>query len=384
MPLIEVKDFATTAQFQEHLIQITIPDLIDTWEESTPYQIFINRYKCRLIQSINYNPLSNKTGKEAQELLYQHIYELNNGRSNIGLNYNFKIFIEEEQRFLMNSPDLNLTIKQVVIRDAYLNFLNENNEKLRRTSNLSNKIFYDAPKLSERLSTLSKASLLQLRQCDVQIKQLFRELDAISEVFEKSFKEEEEEPKQVRESFPNMDWSYFTNPFQLDGYPDATKEFIRAIIVWFREKMYDRKKRLYWKRTPNTYLLIEEYIEELKQEVDPPKQMQETENKATAKEFMSAENYPRSIFVSQTYYNFFCLLADQATNLKQLSFIFRQMSEKEQPKMIVVKDKQFRDWFNDQPFYIKLDEATSTYPNAKNEDRLWAYNTAKNLYFNES
>jgi hypothetical protein len=52
--------------------------------------------------------------------------------------------------------------------------------------------------------------------------------------------------------------------------------------------------------------------------------------------------------------------------------------------MIVVKDKQFRDWFNDQPFYIKLDEATSTYPNAKNEDRLWAYNTAKNLYFNES
>jgi hypothetical protein len=384
MPLIEIKDFATTIQFQEHLIQITIPDLIDTWKESTPYQIFINRYKCRLIQSIYYNPLSNKTGKEAQELLHQHIYELNNGRSNIGLNYNFKIFIEEEQSFLMNSPDFNITEKQVVIRDAYLNFLNENNGKLRRTSNLSNKIFYDSPKLSERLSTISKASLLQLGQCDAQIKQLFRELDAISEVFEKSFKEEKEEPRQVRESFPNMDWNYFTNPFQLDGYPDAIKEFIRAIIAWLREKMYDRKKRLYWKRTPNTYLLIEEFIEELKQEVDPPKQMQQAESKATAKEFMSVENYPRSIFASQKYYAFFCLLADQATNLKQLSFIFRQMSEKENPKMIVVKDKAFRDWFNEQPFQMKAEEATSTHPNAKNEDRIWAYNTVKKLYFNES
>jgi hypothetical protein len=77
-------------------------------------------------------------------------------------------------------------------------------------------------------------------------------------------------------------------------------------------------------------------------------------------------------------------LADQATNPKQLSFIFRQMSEKEESQMIVVKDKPFRDWFNEQSFPLKVNEATSTYVNAKSEDRIWLYNTAKKLYFNES
>jgi hypothetical protein len=383
MPLIEVKDFVTTAQFQEHLCQLSAPKIIQTWAGSTPYQVFINRYKYRLIQHNIYNPLSNKSGQEAEELLHKYIYGVNNGVSNIGLYYNFRMFIEVEKSFLIEAPDSKLTSNLIILRDDYLDFLNQNSEKLRRISNLSNNIFPFSSKLSEKLATVSKASLLKMQYYDRQTMRLFRELDAISEGFEKSFRAESEEPKQLCENFPNMDWYYFKTPFQLEGYPDAIKEFIRALIAWFKEEMYDRKKRLCWQKTPNTYLLIEEFIEELKQVIEQPKPIEQLEIVELVNQNVTVENYPKFIFASQKDYNFFCLLANQATTFKQFSFLYRQMSEQEMPMMIVVKDKPFRDWFNGESFPRSLENCTETFQKSEHPDRIWAYKIAKQLFFNK-
>jgi hypothetical protein len=147
--------------------------------------------------------------------------------------------------------------------------------------------------------------------------------------------------------------------------------------------MYERKNNLYWQKTPKTYLIIEEFIEELKQAIEQTKPIAQLENVEIVNQSVAVENYPKFIFASQKDYDFFCLLASKATTSKQLSFIFREMSEKEKPPMVVVKDKQFRDWFNEQPFEMNLEGYTATYQNSINSDRLWAYNVAKQLFFNK-
>jgi len=383
MPLIEVEHFATTVKFLENLYQAEAPVIIQTWVGSTPYQVFINRYKYRLIQYHKYNPLSHKSGIEAQELLQEYIFGVNIGDTNIGLEYNFKMFIEAEKYIFREASGSTLTSDLIILREEYLNFLDEISNKLERIYRLSQKVFHASSKLSEKLVTVSYASLLKMEQCDTQITQVFKELDAISEVFEKSFKEESEEPVLVRENFPNMDWEYFKNPFQLEGYPEAINEFIRAVIAYCKEEMYERKTKLFWTKTPNTYLVIEEFIEELKQAIAQQKGVEQLTVTVPESKNKREEEYARFIFASQEAYSFFCLLASKATTPKQLSFIFREMSEKENPPMIVVKDTPFRDWFNEQPFEMNLEGYTATYQNAINSDRIWAYNIAKQLFFNK-
>ena len=383
MPLIEVRDFPSRSEFQQHLRNIIESDLVDTWIGSSPYQIFINRYKFRLMEENVYSPFDNKSGIKVDELLNQYIFEVNQHVNKIGIKLDFKMFVNTELDFFSKSSHLNYTIQQVEIQQKYIDFLNQNQDKLYRINNLSLQCFANSPKISEKLSTISKATLLTLEPFDKQTARLFRELDEISEVFEKSFKDESEEAMQHKKDFSYLDWDYFKSPFQLEGYPEATEEFIRAVVAWLREEMYERKKSLYWLKTPNTYLVIEEFIEELRQVIEQPKQVAQYETKALENQSVVIENYPKFIFASQKGYDFFSLLANQATTPKQLSFIFRQMSEKEKPLMIVVKDKAFRDWFNRESFPLTLENFTQTYDKSINADRLWAYDIAKYLFFNK-
>jgi hypothetical protein len=384
MPLIEVKDFATTVQFQEHLIQITIPDLIDTWEESMPYQIFINRYKLKLIETSTAMVFKDNIGEEVERRLTQYIYGLYDYSCRIGEHFTFEEFFSSETIFFSQEGKPLYSAEQIIRLESYFDFLYRNQNKLIRIYNIATIYDVHVEKLRLRLKYFYKSNDLNLFQLDEQFLKLFTTLDNFYELFEKSFKAESEEKVVQKEDLLFIDWVYLKKPFQLEDDCADVITFVSALKGYLKEALYQRKVFLQWHKTPNTYLIVDYFIEELKDEIELLKASQQTKFDAAENKITTIENYPRSIFVSQKYYNFFCLLADQVTSLKQLSFIFRQMSEKEEPKMIVVKDKQFRDWFNDQPFYIKLDEATSTYPNAKNEDRLWAYNTAKNLYFNES
>ena len=139
----------------------------------------------------------------------------------------------------------------------------------------------------------------------------------------------------------------------------------------------------YWTQIPHTYAFIENFIEELKQEIDLLKTPKIEAPKETVIPRNQNESYPKYIFNSYESYRFFQVLASQATKPIQLSFIFRQISEQENPQMIVVKDTQFREWFNQQPFELKLEYWTYTYDNAANSDRIWCYSIVKALIFKE-
>jgi hypothetical protein len=384
MPLIEVKNFSKTSKFQEHVDAVSIQEIVHSWEGSTLFEIFINRYKYRLIQNVNYNPLTSLSGIEAEQMLNHYIFEVNRSSSSVGMNFGFRKFIKVENDFFKQEMILEIEKDQAKLILSYLDFINQNEKKLCRISNLSNQVLANTEKISAKIEANPKVALLRLNHYDNQTRDLFAKLDDIYELFQKSFKHDSEELVQQKENFPIFEWDYYKKPFQLEGYPEAQEEFLRAVIAWLREELYERMHTFYWTKTPNTYVIIEEYITELLQEIDQTKEeklllIQPIENK-----IIKEENYPKFIFASQKDYDFFCILTKRATTYIQLSFIYRQMSEIENPAMIVVKDKPFRDWFNKEPFDLKMHDTTNTYINAVSADRLWFYNTLKDLFFNES
>jgi hypothetical protein len=384
MPLIEVKDFPSTTHYLERLLQISTPDLIDTWEGNTPNEIFINRYKIALIKASAQLIFESNTGIAVEGILASYIYGLQKENNSIIKKFTFDEFFSSEILFFAQNGKSLYSIEQIIRLRTYFDFLNQNKNKIERIRRFPEIINLHVLNLVQRLHSYYNLDDLNLHQLDDQLFILFEKLDHCYELFERSFKDESEEKVWQKQEFLFIDWDYLKEPFQLEDDRAGMIMFINALKGYLKEALYQRKVFLEWHKTPKTYQIIEHFIEELKQESDKFKKAEQTITTAQDKRIDKAEDYPRSIFASQECYDFFCLLVHQATTSKQLSFIFRQMSEKENPVLIVVKDKAFRDWFNKQPFQMKAEEATSTHPNAKNEDRIWAYNTVKKLYFNES
>jgi hypothetical protein len=384
MPLIEVKDFPSTTHYLERLLQISTPDLIDTWEGNTPNEIFINRYKIALIKASAQLIFESNTGIAVEGILASYIYGLQKENNSIIKKFTFDEFFSSEILFFAQNGKSLYSIEQIIRLRTYFDFLNQNKNKIERIRRFPEIINLHVLNLVQRLHSYYNLDDLNLHQLDDQLFILFEKLDHCYELFERSFKDESEEKVWQKQEFLFIDWDYLKEPFQLEDDRAGMIMFINALKGYLKEALYQRKVFLEWHKTPKTYQIIEHFIEELKQESDKFKKAEQTITTAQDKRIDKAEDYPRSIFASQECYDFFCLLVHQATTSKQLSFIFRQMSEKENPVLIVVKDKAFRDWFNEQPFQMKAEEATSTHPNAKNEDRIWAYNTVKTLYFNES
>ena len=381
MPLVEVKDFASATQFKEYLRQMSPTDIIDTWAGCTPYEIFINRVKTVLIESASEMVFENNTGEVIELRLVRYIYDEHYKSSSIGRNSSFANFFSSEMLFFGQNGKPIYSANQIMMLDTYTQFLIENEGKLIRIDKIPYCYQIDVEKFSRKLKSFYKSESLKLHQLDEQFAQLFEQIDGKYELFEKSFKCESDEKRLQKEDFLFIDWDYLKKPFQLEDDIYDVIEFVKALIDYFREELYQRKLFFQWRKTPNTYLIIEYFIEELKQEILLLKNTELLNKEVQQIQFTSVENYPKFIYASQKDYEFFYIMASQATLFVQVSFLFRQMSEKEKPLMIIAKDAVFRDWFNTQDFKIKLDTYTVTFDKAQNADRIWFYNTAKMLFF---
>ena len=78
-------------------------------------------------------------------------------------------------------------------------------------------------------------------------------------------------------------------------------------------------------------------------------------------------NYPIRVFKTPEAYHFFDTCAKQLTSIQMISFLYRRMAE--QQGLIYLKDKAFRDWFNEQDYPASLDYPTATYERAATEER---------------
>lgn len=85
-------------------------------------------------------------------------------------------------------------------------------------------------------------------------------------------------------------------------------------------------------------------------------------------------NFPTHIFKDYDAYELFQKLASKATNQEEIGFYFRQMSEKETPKLIVAKETAFRTWFNEESGNkIELKNPIKTWDRIKGQPQKYLF-----------
>jgi hypothetical protein len=90
-------------------------------------------------------------------------------------------------------------------------------------------------------------------------------------------------------------------------------------------------------------------------------------------------DYPKHIFTNKQAYLLFHTIATEMNKHAQLSFLFRQMSEAENPQLIMCRDAVFREWFNEQEYNLELEYVTKRLTDVSTEDRQTFYALAKKL-----
>ena len=83
--------------------------------------------------------------------------------------------------------------------------------------------------------------------------------------------------------------------------------------------------------------------------------------------------FPTHIFKDYSAYELFQKLASHAKNQEEIGFYFRQMSEKETPRLIIAKETVFRTWFNEESDHkIELKNQIKTFDRIKGVDHKYA------------
>lgn len=190
------------------------------------------------------------------------------------------------------------------------------------------------------------------------------------------FNENEMQEKTNINKITSFDFEYFRDPILLQEFEEDKRLYFRYLKTYIKDALQTRKEAFKLNKLPSIYEFFDDYANGL--------YLTEAALKTNSPQFKEKEvsineNYPKSIFETAADYDLFLHLIGFATNTAQLSFIYRMMAEKERPAKILVKDTPFRDWFNRQPFNLKLDSHTKTFINAENEDRKMHYNAVNKL-----
>ena len=160
-----------------------------------------------------------------------------------------------------------------------------------------------------------------------------------------------------------FDMEYFLNPALIQD-PVELKNYREILKAWVNKIGQDLKYNLNLPSVPPIVLWMAA-------EMDGKNQPAVIE--------METKDYPKYIFAHYNAYHLFDTLAKEMTSHPQISFLFRQMSEKEKPALIVTENSNFIKWFNQQEYSLTLDYPTKTYDLSKTDDRIILYNAVKSL-----
>ena len=116
------------------------------------------------------------------------------------------------------------------------------------------------------------------------------------------------------------------------------------------------------------FTIIENFFIKLITKIEALNQNCNTQNPSVKKQSNenNSKEFPTHIFKDEASYRFFEQLAKTAKNQEEIGFYFRQMSEKETPKLIIAKETTFRNWFNEESGNkIELKNPIKTYDRIK-------------------
>jgi hypothetical protein len=174
------------------------------------------------------------------------------------------------------------------------------------------------------------------------------------------FKKRESYEKEISQVF---DMDYFLNPALIQD-PIELKNYREVLRAWVNKMGQDLKHNL-------NLPVVPPITEWMASEIGSTDHLNEIQNET--------KDYPKYIFTNYKAFDLFDTIAKEMTTHPQISFLFRQMSEKEKPALIVVENSDFVKWFNQQNYGYTLDYTTKTYEQSKTEDRIALYKVVKNL-----
>lgn len=160
-----------------------------------------------------------------------------------------------------------------------------------------------------------------------------------------------------------FDMDYFLNPALIQE-PIELRNYCETVKTWIKKIGQDLKFKLNLPFIPN---MLEWLVLEIGNDAKSEALEEET------------KEYPKYIFTNYKAFDLFDTIAKEMTTHPQISFLFRQMNEKEKPALIVVENSDFIKWFNQQNYSFTIDYPTKTFEQSKTEDRIVLYNVVKNL-----
>lgn len=303
-------------------------------------------------------------------------------RKDVGF-YNYQQVVLHELQLLYDSKSLDYSLTQkAAVFESYLH-LNKQRFKELDTLIRMNKMKGIYKDCREIANLTMKKPFIDIAELNTQLQRLFYYTDRnylLKLLHPTNYQDYiNREQKGVKE----FNYNYYKNPPIYEADPKEKEIYLRFLKAWILENIENRKTILNWRSLPEEYKKLKFYAVSLLPSVD----INTTINmplEHTKQETVEVLEYPSHIFPNYQTFQLFKLLMESFNTHSTVSFVYRMMSEKENPALIVVKDTPFRDWFNQQSYNLQLETFTKTFENVKNDDRIALYKLAKSMIFNKS
>ena len=174
------------------------------------------------------------------------------------------------------------------------------------------------------------------------------------------------------------DLKFNINPPLLLGNEEKKKQYKKILGTWLLAKLEERiyQYRLDKHDLPEPYLFVKQTAEAL---FHNQKTTIEIENLLPDKTETIVFN-PR-IFKDAASFELFETCNKSVAGPTDLGFLYRKMAEKEKPPLILVRDKEFRDWYATKYNPELVRTFTKTFDRAYSKERNEAYDRAKSEVF---
>lgn len=174
------------------------------------------------------------------------------------------------------------------------------------------------------------------------------------------------------------DLKFQVNPPLLLGNEEKKKQYKKVLGTWLLAKLEERiyQYRLDKQNLPEPYLFVKQTAEAL---FYNQKTTIEIENLLPEK--TATIDFNPRIFKDALSFQLFEKQNRADIKPTDLSFLYRKMAEKEKPPLILVRDKEFRDWYAKEYNPETVRSFTKTFDRAFSKERNDSYERAKSEVF---
>ncbi|MHB1148522.1 MAG: hypothetical protein ACYC01_13120 [Lutibacter sp.] len=324
-------------------------------------------------------------------IIFQMIYKyLENGASLMTEDYcPLKYYFSDFQSLELDAISTLLEAgaqNPVLVEKAnlYADFLNKNRVRFENIDYLldirAGEEMY--PSLQELAKTKIKSAFVDIPTLDKEQISLFEYLDGIYKRRLLTPANHLKRTDYIHDLSRRFDFEGHKNPSLLREFPKDKETYLKILKTWLLDRIEIRKEIFEWTVLPPEFQYVQDYAESLLSEIvkTPAKPKMVPSESQTVNQQIA---YPKHIFADEKAFQIFSLLMEHFKTHATISFVFRTMAEKEKPSLILVNDTPFRAWFNEQKYLIQLECYTKTYEKSKNDDRIAAYNIAKEVVMNK-